>query len=92
MRFALAMGCSIKELFERFGNELKWWIAYDRVEPIGEFRGDFRIGQLCAIMSEKESSPLDHMPFFNQNKNHPKQQSDQEMLAILGLVGLKVVG
>jgi hypothetical protein len=48
------------------------WIAYDRLEPIGEERADFRVGLLCSMMvniakavwgdSKQPVSPLDYMP------------------------------
>jgi len=96
MRLALSMGCSVRELFERFGDELKWWIAYDRVEPIGEIRGDFRVGQLCAMVAAVGSSgksrisPSDYMPFLHQSERPIQRQSDQEMIAILRQKGIGV--
>jgi hypothetical protein len=90
------MGCSIRELLERFGDELKWWIAYDRLEPIGEIRGDFRVGQLCAMVAaigssgKSSPSPGDYMPFLDQGEQPVQRQSDEEMIAILGQVGIKV--
>jgi hypothetical protein len=93
MRLALAMGCSIRELFERFGNELKWWVAYDTLEPIGEIRGDFRIGQLCAMVAAfggKEQRPKDFMPFLEHGEQPVQRQSDEEMIAILRQSGIGV--
>lgn len=100
MRLALAMGCSIQELFERFGGELKWWIAYNELEPIGELRGDFRIAQLCALHStiasegKSRQSPQDFMPFLKHldgdDGGQVRRQTDQEMIAIWQQTGTRV--
>ncbi len=96
MRLALAMGCSVRELFDRFGDELKWWIAYNELEPIGELRGDFRTGQLLAMVAAIGSGGKartdigDFMPFLHQGEKRVQRQSDQEMIAILRQTGIKV--
>ena len=55
--------------------QISEWQAYDQLEPIGEWRADYRIGILCSLISQiaiavfgkKESgssniSPIDFMP------------------------------
>jgi hypothetical protein len=71
-RLALALGCTVGELLDRMDSkELSEWIAFDQCEPIGEWRGDYRTGMLCAMTANMHRKPggkafdaKDFMPFL----------------------------
>lgn len=57
--------------------ELSEWMAYDRIDPFGEERGDLRAGILASLLAninrdrKKKSdpfSPLDFMPVVQRNQ------------------------
>lgn len=66
-RLAMALGMTVGDMKSRMGaSEFMAWMAYDRLEPIGPQRDDWRIGQLSAM-------------FYNANRAKgasPKQVSD----------------
>lgn len=51
MTLALRLGRTLDELRQTLtASELKMWIAYDRVSPIGDWRGDARAAQISAAV------------------------------------------
>lgn len=49
MTLALRLGRTLHELRSSVtASELKMWIAYDRVSPIGDWRGDVQAAQISA--------------------------------------------
>lgn len=55
--------------------QISEWLAYDRLEPIGQWRADYRLGVLCALIVDivqrlfarrgatpRRVSPIDYMP------------------------------
>jgi len=49
MTLALRLGRTLHELRSTLtASELKMWIAYDRVSPIGDWRGDVQAAQVSA--------------------------------------------
>lgn len=49
MTLALRLGRTLHELRNSMtASELKMWIAYDRVSPIGDWRGDIQAAQISA--------------------------------------------
>ena len=49
MTLALRLGRTLHELRNSItASELKMWIAYDRVSPIGDWRGDVQAAQISA--------------------------------------------
>ncbi|HAU8264434.1 TPA: DUF4035 domain-containing protein [Kluyvera intermedia] len=49
MSLALRLGRTLHELRSTLtASELKMWIAYDRVSPIGDWRGDVQAAQVSA--------------------------------------------
>lgn len=51
MTLALRLGRTLKEIRETLSaSELKMWIAYDRLSPIGDFRGDIQAAQISAAV------------------------------------------
>lgn len=68
-------------LAEMSSSELSGWVAYDRVEPIGELRGDFRSAQICSMLAATHGVATkneDFMPFLNPTNERGKQ-SQAEM-------------
>ncbi len=73
--------------------ELLEWMAYASIEPIGETRMDMRFAVLACTIANliksaagdkgKPSKPEDFMFTFDP----PKQQSPQDMKAMLGIRG-----
>lgn len=58
MRLALALGRTLDELDRSMtAEELRAWIAFDAVEPIGERRGDLRLGILTALTANVHRDP-----------------------------------
>lgn len=69
-------------------SEFKLWLAYSRIDPIGQWRGDLQAGVIAATVANCHSrkhryKPADFMPKFE-----PKQ-ADEEMEA-LAMVFAKV--
>lgn len=49
MSLALRLGRTLHELRSTLtASELKMWIAYDRMSPIGDWRGDVQAAQISA--------------------------------------------
>jgi hypothetical protein len=53
--------------------ELSEWIAFDRIEPIGEIRGDVQAGIVASVIANvnrakggRTFKPLDFMPFADK--------------------------
>lgn len=75
--------------------QLSEWEAYDRLDPIGGWRSDFRIASLISIIVNiarsvwgkegiKMSVPLDFMPEWDKEiELETKQQTVEEMKQIL---------
>lgn len=51
MSLALRLGRTLHELRSTLtASELKMWIAYDRMSPIGDWRGDAQAAQISAAL------------------------------------------
>lgn len=71
------------------------WEAYDRLEPIGEWRADFRTATLISAITNlarsrwcekgvKMTGPADFMPEWDlETKSEPVKQSVEEMKQIM---------
>lgn len=85
--------------------QLAEWEAYDRIDPIGEWRGDFRFAKLTSLLQniinalycEKGKEPkvvsiLDEMPDWSgEKKQHVQQGQTQEQIkqALLSIAAIK---
>lgn len=84
--------------------QLSEWEAYDRLDPIGEWRADFRTASLIskvvniaqAIWGKKGvemTAPINFMPEWDKDEEEiiePKRQSIGEMKQILlGMTGIQ---
>lgn len=57
-------------------SELSEWMAYDRIEPIGDIRGDIQAGVIASTLSNlmgkrrdgRASEPYDFLPFIERKK------------------------
>lgn len=85
---ALALGVPVAELLSRISStELNEWIAYDRIDPIGQMRGDLRTGIIASTianaMGRKEDGtkfiPVDFMPYAEQPKPNPVKRFRAQM-------------
>ncbi len=76
--------------------ELSEWMAYDRLDPVGEFRGDIRAGIISSVVANiarqafgkkgtKKTQPMDFMPDWDGNieSQRKKPQSVDEMKGTL---------
>lgn len=75
--------------------QLSEWEAMDRLDPIGEWTGNFRLAYLCSLLTNltisthgkkgsKFTTPVDFMIDWDLEKlNEPKQQSVEDMKQIL---------
>ncbi len=75
---ALALGMTVEELGERMsGLELQEWMAFDRLSPIGDDRGDLQAGIIASTVANAHRSrgrpfrPQDFMPFLQQEETEP---------------------
>ncbi|WP_312838429.1 phage tail assembly protein T [Pantoea piersonii] len=51
MSLALRLGRTLHEIRETLtASELKMWIAYDRLSPIGDWRGDIQAAQISTAV------------------------------------------
>jgi hypothetical protein len=58
MKLALALGKTRRELLASLDSaELTFWMAFDRVDPFGQERGDLRAGMIAANYSNWKRSP-----------------------------------
>lgn len=70
------------------------WEAYDRLDPMGDWREDYRLAFLCSLMMNiaikqggqkgaKLTEPLDFMLVWDEEKKQGStEQSPEEILAI----------
>lgn len=75
--------------------QLAEWEAYDRLEPIGGFRQDYRFAQVCHLIFElaqsiygkkdkrTRSHPTDFMPWGPMEKPKAKKQTAEEIKTAL---------
>ena len=76
--------------------QLSEWEAYDRIDPIGKWRDDYRLAYLSSLLTNltisvhgktgtKTTNPIDFMLDWDLGKlKEPKKQSVEEMKAVLG--------
>jgi hypothetical protein len=74
--------------------QLSEWEAYDRIDPIGTWREDFRLAYLSSLITNltisvhgkkgaQHTSPMDFMLDWTGEKKIGKKQSVEEMKAVL---------
>lgn len=88
-QLALALGMSVREAQEKItSREFVEWMAFYRLEPWGEWRGDYQAGMVCStvanIVRKKGSGrykPSDFIPKFGESAR--KQQSAEHMKQLL---------
>lgn len=85
--------------------ELAEWIAFYRIEPFGEVRGDLQAGIIASVIAEgnrdskkrpKPYTPLDFIPDFAnefaQVAETKKAQTPEEQIAIVELLNRRFGG
>lgn len=82
--------------------ELREWMAFDRVEPIGELRADFRAGLVAATVANvhrgrgrQAFTPADFMPFLDRRPGvaePPGLTSAERVAAVRALLGARKAG
>ena len=97
---SLALGIPIDEMLTRIPAEtLAEYMAYDRIEPIGEVRADLRAGIIASTVANHSMSPpkepmrpLDFMPFARKQSGPIliKNQEDHSRLLAKTIFGDKV--
>ena len=75
--------------------QLSEWEAYDRLDPIGTWRGDYQLAYISSLLTNltisvhgkkgaKTTNPIDFMLNWDvEKKNEPKKQSIEEMKSVL---------
>ena len=67
-------------------------MAYDTLEQFSAERADYRAGVIASVVAnahrdtkkrKKPFQPKDFMPEFDRERSKPKQQSWQDMMAIM---------
>jgi hypothetical protein len=69
--------------------EFREWMAYDQVEPIGSWRDDARIAQLCLLVATAWSDPKkgrrptldDFLPWIPKPETEEPDPDDPEVIA-----------
>jgi hypothetical protein len=78
-------------------DQLNEWEAYDKIDPIGTWREDFRMAYLASIVTNltiavhgkqgaKAKTAIDFMPDWSGDPKEPVKQSVDEMIAIMTAV------
>jgi hypothetical protein len=75
------MGMPVSELLSRTdSHELTEWMAYEQIDPFGEWRADWRAAMLASVMANiwrgkntKATTPDDFMPEFGPRKEQTWQ-------------------
>ena len=67
--------------------EFAEWMAYDRIDPMGEGRADLRAGIIAAVMRNSwckgaPAKPADFMPNFKRQDGPDPEQLQQKIRAI----------
>lgn len=103
-RLCLALGCAHPDylLSSLSSSQLSEWEAYNKIDPIGQWRSDFRMANLASVITNiarslyskqgtKMSTPLDFMPMWEKEQEKPKKkQTIEDMKSfMLGLVNKK---
>ncbi len=90
------MGIPLKQLQAQIDSPtFALYMAYDNIEPIGNFRGDLQAGvissTIATAMTSGSYSPSDFMPFYKEDKE-PVKQSATDMWAIASQMNGRVKG
>lgn len=60
MKLALRLGKTLGEMKQSISiSELRLWAAYDRINPIGDMRGDVQAAQITAAIYNTQRGPKD---------------------------------
>lgn len=91
-------------LEELTSSQITEWLAYNELEPIGEWRGDFRIAILCSVIvnlagaawgrkgKHKIATPADFMPDWGRRVIEPEvEQSVEEMKQVVKSIARSAV-
>ena len=85
MKLCLALGKTQNELIRSLtSKELVEWMAYDRIEPFGEYRADLRSAIVATVVNNSQGGKAkvkDFIPTFEP----PKKQTPEEMVALCGM-------
>ena len=81
----MALGVTLGRLREEMSSaEMAAWIAYNRIDPIGEMRGDLRTAQILqqqASMYRKKGSEPPKLQDFMLFKKEPEKPKTARQLA-----------
>lgn len=80
MKLALRLGKTLGELRQSMSiSELRLWMAFDRVSPIGDERNDFHSAQISAAVINAQKTK-DFVPISDMllRWNEPEQVDDPE--------------
>lgn len=95
-RLALALGKTVAELEQTIGSgELTEWAAYYSIEPFGQWRDNWHMANLAAMLGNrwrKPSKPAVTVDdFMFKTAEQSKQQQTRKTLAALSAVAKKKV-
>jgi len=80
---------TVAEMLARMSSrELSEWQAYDRLEPVGEWRGDWRAAMLASTFvnmwrsrDDEPARPDDFMPFVPKPEAVPQEPDRMKRMA-----------
>ena len=85
---ALALGMTVRELLSRVDSrELAEWVAYNSIDPIGNFRSDLQSGIVASTIANvnrgKNTNPFSPQDFMPVQETKSKVSSEEEMMATM---------
>jgi len=85
------MGCTVSELMARMDSrEFARWIAYTRVEPIGDDRADVQAAMIATAISRAMGAEVkltDYLPDYWRDREADAQARDRALLARIRAFG-----
>jgi hypothetical protein len=89
MKLAMVFQTPVKRLMrEMDSEEYAWWLAYDRIEPIGALRSDLMLAQVCSILanvnrdSKKKPTPYELSDFLFEFDKTKEQKEEEQRAAV----------
>ena len=79
-------------------SQLSEWEAYDKLDPVGDWRSDYRMANIMAMIanvnrdSKKKPEPyniLDFMPEWDGSKEEKQQSVEDQKRILLEAFGIK---
>lgn len=91
MKLALRLGRTLGELRQSMSiSELRLWMAFDRISPIGDERNDYHAAQIAAaaINSQRTKDPLTiSSQLLRWNKEDEPEEAEEDTSGLEAFLG-----